>query len=37
VAAAPGTEVEVEIFGDSIAGAVAEEPLFDPQGERIRT
>jgi 4-methylaminobutanoate oxidase (formaldehyde-forming) len=35
-AAAAGTEVAVEIFGEWIAGHVAEEPLFDPQGERIR-
>jgi 4-methylaminobutanoate oxidase (formaldehyde-forming) len=35
-AAAPGTGVEVEIFGEWIAGSVAEEPLFDPKGERIR-
>ena len=35
-AAAPGTGVEVEIFGEWIAGNVAEEPLFDPKGERIR-
>jgi 4-methylaminobutanoate oxidase (formaldehyde-forming) len=34
--AQPGVEVEVEIFGDWIAGSVAEEPLFDPKGERIR-
>jgi 4-methylaminobutanoate oxidase (formaldehyde-forming) len=32
----PGTRVEVEIFGEWIPGAVAEEPLFDPTGERIR-
>ncbi len=32
----PGTEVEVEIFGEWIAGEVAREPLFDPGGERIR-
>jgi glycine cleavage system aminomethyltransferase T/glycine/D-amino acid oxidase-like deaminating enzyme len=31
-----GTPVEVEIFGEWIGGAVAEEPLFDPHGERIR-
>jgi glycine cleavage system aminomethyltransferase T len=31
-----GTEVEVEIFGEWIAGEVATEPLFDPKGERIR-
>ena len=35
-AAEPGTGVEVEIFGEWIAGSVAEEPLFDPKGERIR-
>ncbi|MEP6910992.1 MAG: FAD-dependent oxidoreductase [Actinomycetota bacterium] len=34
--AAPGTRVEVEIFGDWISGTVVEEPLFDPKGERIR-
>jgi glycine cleavage system aminomethyltransferase T/glycine/D-amino acid oxidase-like deaminating enzyme len=31
-----GTPVEVEIFGEWIGGSVAEEPLFDPRGERIR-
>jgi 4-methylaminobutanoate oxidase (formaldehyde-forming) len=31
-----GTEVAVEIFGDCVPGVVAEEPLFDPRGERIR-
>ena len=31
-----GTEVDVEIFGERVAGRIAEEPLFDPQGERIR-
>jgi 4-methylaminobutanoate oxidase (formaldehyde-forming) len=35
-AAAPGTGVEVEIFGEWVAGSVAQEPLFDPKGERIR-
>jgi glycine cleavage system aminomethyltransferase T/glycine/D-amino acid oxidase-like deaminating enzyme len=35
-AAEPGSAVEVEIFGDWVAGTVAEEPLFDPKGERIR-
>ena len=34
--AEPGTSVEVEIFGRWVEGEVAEEPLFDPQGERIR-
>jgi 4-methylaminobutanoate oxidase (formaldehyde-forming) len=34
--AAPGTPVEVEIFGRWVGGEVAEEPLFDRGGERIR-
>jgi 4-methylaminobutanoate oxidase (formaldehyde-forming) len=36
-AAEPGTPVEIEIFGAWISGSVAEEPLFDPKGERIRS
>jgi glycine cleavage system aminomethyltransferase T/glycine/D-amino acid oxidase-like deaminating enzyme len=31
-----GTEVAVELFGEWVAGVVAEEPLYDPAGERIR-
>ena len=31
-----GTPLEVEIFGEWIGGEVASEPLFDPEGERIR-
>lgn len=34
--AEPGTEVDVEIFGRWVAGEVASEPLFDPDGSRIR-
>ena len=34
--AAPGTPVEVEIFGTWVPGKVAEEPLYDPKGEKIR-
>jgi glycine cleavage system aminomethyltransferase T/glycine/D-amino acid oxidase-like deaminating enzyme len=34
--AEPGTAIEVEIFGEWVAGEVASEPLFDPKGERIR-
>ena len=34
--AEPGTAVEIEIFGSWIGGEVAEGPLFDPKGERIR-
>jgi 4-methylaminobutanoate oxidase (formaldehyde-forming) len=32
----PGAAVEVDIFGQWVAGEVAVEPLFDPVGERIR-
>ena len=32
----PGQPVEVEIFGEWVAGEVAPEPLFDPAGERLR-
>ncbi len=31
-----GTPVEVEIFGEWVAGDIATEPLYDPAGERIR-
>jgi glycine cleavage system T protein len=31
-----GTIVEVEIFGEWVAGKIAAEPLWDPTGERIR-
>ena len=34
--AEPGTQLEIEIFGEWIEGEVATEPLFDPKGERIR-
>jgi glycine cleavage system aminomethyltransferase T/glycine/D-amino acid oxidase-like deaminating enzyme len=34
--AAPGQDVDVEIFGTWAHGQVAAEPLFDPAGERIR-
>ncbi|HEX7311072.1 MAG TPA: FAD-dependent oxidoreductase [Gaiellaceae bacterium] len=34
--AAAGRRVEVEIFGEWVGGEVADEPLFDPAGERIR-
>ena len=33
--AEPGRRVEVEIFGEWVAGEVAPEPLFDPAGERL--
>jgi glycine cleavage system aminomethyltransferase T/glycine/D-amino acid oxidase-like deaminating enzyme len=31
-----GTAVEVDIFGRWVAGEVAREPLFDPDGARVR-
>jgi glycine cleavage system aminomethyltransferase T/glycine/D-amino acid oxidase-like deaminating enzyme len=31
-----GTELAVEIFGEWVPGVIAEEPLFDPRGDRIR-
>jgi 4-methylaminobutanoate oxidase (formaldehyde-forming) len=37
VNAEPGQQVEVEIFGEWISGEVASEPLYDPDGERIRS
>jgi glycine cleavage system aminomethyltransferase T len=36
VDAEAGRPVEVEIFGDWIAGEVAREPLYDPAGEAVR-
>jgi 4-methylaminobutanoate oxidase (formaldehyde-forming) len=36
-AAVTGTKVEVEIFGTWVPGRVAEEPLYDPRGERVRS
>ncbi|HWO48181.1 MAG TPA: aminomethyltransferase family protein, partial [Solirubrobacterales bacterium] len=35
-ASEPGTAVEVEIFGRWVEGEVAREPLFDPEGDRVR-
>jgi glycine cleavage system aminomethyltransferase T/glycine/D-amino acid oxidase-like deaminating enzyme len=34
--AAPGTPVEVDLFGDWVAGCVATAPLLDPSGARVR-
>ena len=34
--AVTGTSVEVEVFGDWIGAEVADEPLYDPKGERIK-
>ncbi len=32
-----GAAVEIDIFGQWVAGALAREPLLDPKGERVRT
>jgi 4-methylaminobutanoate oxidase (formaldehyde-forming) len=34
--AVTGTAVDVEVFGEWIGAEVADEPLYDPRGERIR-
>jgi 4-methylaminobutanoate oxidase (formaldehyde-forming) len=34
--AKPGTAVEIDLFGDWVPGDVVAEPLFDPQGTRVR-
>ena len=35
--AAPGTELEVEIYGERYKAVVQEDkPLFDPENERLR-
>jgi dimethylglycine oxidase len=34
--AVTGTSLEVEVFGEWIDSSVADEPLYDPKGERIR-
>jgi glycine cleavage system aminomethyltransferase T len=31
-----GSAVEVDIFGDWVRGEVVSEPLFDPEGARVR-
>jgi glycine cleavage system aminomethyltransferase T/glycine/D-amino acid oxidase-like deaminating enzyme len=36
VAVVVGDPVEIDIFGRSVRGEVAREPLFDPKGERVR-
>jgi 4-methylaminobutanoate oxidase (formaldehyde-forming) len=33
---AEGAAVEIDIFGEWVAGAVTAEPLFDPSGSRLR-
>jgi glycine cleavage system aminomethyltransferase T len=36
-AAVPGTAVQVEYFGERLPAVVAAEPLFDPEGKRMRS
>ncbi len=31
-----GTAVELDLFGTTVTGEIAKEPLFDPKGERVR-
>ena len=31
-----GTAVEVEVFGEWVSGHIAAEPLYDPEGNRVR-
>ena len=35
--AVPGTALEIEVFGERVGANVADEPLWDPRGERIRS
>ncbi len=32
-----GAQVEIDVFGRWVAGRVADEPLYDPGGERVRS
>jgi 4-methylaminobutanoate oxidase (formaldehyde-forming) len=34
--AAPGTRLEIDIFGRQVGAEVRSEPLYDPTGARIR-
>jgi glycine cleavage system aminomethyltransferase T len=34
--ATPGTQLEIEWFGERVAAVVEKEPLWDPKGDRIR-
>ncbi|HEX6034861.1 MAG TPA: glycine cleavage T C-terminal barrel domain-containing protein, partial [Anaerolineales bacterium] len=31
-----GTQLEIEFFGEQVGATVAQSPLWDPKGERIR-
>jgi glycine cleavage system aminomethyltransferase T len=32
----PGSALAIEVFGERVPAVVADEPLWDPKGERIR-
>ena len=32
----PGTELEIDFFGETVKAVVPRSPLWDPKGERIR-
>ena len=32
----PGTQLEIEFFGERVCAEVKKGPLFDPKGERIK-
>jgi 4-methylaminobutanoate oxidase (formaldehyde-forming) len=34
--ATPGTEAEIDIFGEWVGAEVVREPLWDPRGDRVR-
>jgi glycine cleavage system T protein len=34
--AEPGTPLSIEVFGERVPAEVADDPLYDPKGERIR-
>jgi hypothetical protein len=31
----PGTEVEVNVFGEWVPGVVTDQPLYDPKSARV--
>jgi dimethylglycine dehydrogenase len=35
--AAAGTPLSVDVFGERVPAVVADDPLYDPKGERIRS
>jgi glycine cleavage system aminomethyltransferase T len=35
--AATGTPLSVDVFGERVPAEVADDPIYDPKGERIRS